>query len=131
VRLLLDTQILIWFAAEREKLKKAEWELLASGEHELLISTISIWELRVKWRAEQRRGISSLTLLPGRAIEFAEGLDIPILPLLPEDCLGVLDPPVPHRDPFDEMLLVHAVRARARLLTRDGDLGDHPFGLFA
>ena len=37
-----------------------------------------------------------------------------------------VDPPLPHKDPFDEMLLVHAHRLGARLMTRDRKLLGHP-----
>ena len=43
----------------------------------------------------------------------------------------VLDPSLNHKDPFDEMLLVHAQRLGARLLTRDGRLAHHPVALVA
>jgi len=54
------------------------------------------------------RGVVRLELLDGR------------------DFATTLVPPIPHKDPFDAMLLVHAGRLGARLLTRDEDMADHP-----
>ena len=53
-------------------------------------------------------------------------MDWSIAALEAEDVLERLEPPSPNRDPYDEMLLVHAQRMDARLLTRDRALADHP-----
>jgi PIN domain nuclease of toxin-antitoxin system len=36
---------------------------------------------------------------------------------------------MPHKDPFDEMLLIHAQQLGARFLTRDRLLVDHPLAI--
>ena len=55
MRILLDTHFLIWLATDPGELSTIECQLLSAQEHECLLSTISIWELRVKASAMVRR----------------------------------------------------------------------------
>lgn len=125
MRILLDTHFLIWLATDPSELSTIENKLLSAPEHECLLSTTSIWELRVKSSAMVRRGGPSPPLLPSDAIRFAALNDLAILSPALDDFAVPLNPPLAHSDPFDEMLLVHAQQLGARLLTRDGKLIDH------
>ncbi len=40
-----------------------------------------------------------------------------------------LETPIPHRDPFDEMLLVQAQEEGLKLLTVDRQMVDHPLAM--
>ncbi len=127
MRLLLDTHVLVWFATNRLKLKRYEREAIASESNELLLSTISLWELRAKVRSERHRDRRDLTLDPASAVAFCVKAEIAVEEMTIADMLApplAVDPP--HGDPFDEMLLVHAQRLGAKLLTRDGKLFGHP-----
>ena len=127
MKLLIDTHVLVWFATDRSKLKQGEQDALYDRATELLLSTISLWELRAKVRAERRRDKRDLTLDPSGAIAFCAEANIAIETMTIAD---LLEPPLAvdpeHGDPFDEMLLVHAQRLGAKLLTRDGKLLGHP-----
>lgn len=128
MRLLLDTHFVIWLVCDPTQVSTRERDLLSSVEQQLVVSAISLWELRIKADAEQRRG-KAVTLMPDRALEFLRGGDIELLDLTPEDCALSLNMPLAHTDPFDGMLLVHAQRFGARLLTRDAKLRSHPLAL--
>jgi PIN domain nuclease of toxin-antitoxin system len=54
-----------------------------------------------------------------------------LLPLTGEICATALDTPLPHDDPFDELLLIHAQYLGIKLLTRDTKLLDHPLAISA
>jgi PIN domain nuclease of toxin-antitoxin system len=131
MRLLLDTHILVWLATDRAQINRGERLLLEREDTTLLFSVISIWELRVKWRALDRHGNRKGPLPPERALEFLQRSGLELVPLTGSDCAIQLSPPSTHPDPFDEMLLVHAQRLDAQLLTRDGHLRDHPRALIA
>lgn len=126
MKLLLDTHILEWLANSPERLSLAESALLALEDTHILVSAVSIWELRIKWNSFHPSGDRKGNFDPVFAIDFAGHHGFELAPLSPGDCAAPLQPSMSHRDPFDEMLLVHAQQLGARLLTRDRHLADHP-----
>lgn len=130
MKILLDTHYVIWMVSDPAELTSAETALIRSEASELLVSAISLWELRVKADAERRRGRSG-ALEPASAIAFIRRADLKLIDLRPDDCVVELRPELKHPDPFDGMLLVHAQQLGARLLTRDGKLHGHPLALRA
>lgn len=125
MRILLDTHFLIWLATDDKTLSPAEQRLLSAPDASILLSTISIWELRVKEASQGRRGKPAPSLLARDAITFARLSAIPIVSPDVDDYAAPLIPPIAHTDPFDEMLLVHAQQLGATLLTRDERLLGH------
>lgn len=130
MRLLIDTHFLSWLALKPKKLDRAEVALMRRSE--LLVSTASIIELRIKWvkfaRARHRRDD---LLDPATALEYVIEKGLELLPLTGEVCATSLDTPLPHDDPFDELLLIHAQYLGIKLLTRDTKLLDHPLAISA
>ena len=127
MRLLLDTHIALWLVREPGVLRPAE--LAAIEGSEPLVSAISLWELRLKW---DRVTASGARKGPADPLEIRTGLEIlgvNILPLVPDQAAASLKHPIPHRDPFDEMLLIQAQELGAKLLTRDRLLIDHPLAI--
>lgn len=125
MRVLLDTYFLIWAATAPNKIDRREQALMSRSD--LLASAITILELRIKWQkfgGGSRRRTDSLDPAIALAHIAANGLEL--APLTGADCGASFDAPIPHRDPFDEMLLIHARRLGAKLLTRDSDLQGHP-----
>jgi len=125
VRLLLDTHIFVWLASGRSRLSVAERVVLEAAD-ELLVSLISIWELRIKWERSQAKAAAEQLITPAQALGFIDEGQVDLALLAGRDLATTLFPPIPYGDPFDEMLLVHAQRLGARLLTRDQNLVDHP-----
>lgn len=118
MKLLLDTQILLWAAGAPQRLSRAARRLLENPEHELLFSAASFWEIAIKatlgredFRVEPRllrRGLldNGYRELPVTSLH-AVGLDA--LPPL-------------HKDPFDRILLAQALAEGIPLLTHDAQL---------
>lgn len=48
MRLLLDTQVLLWAAGEPERLSRPARKLLADTTHTLMLSAASLWEVTIK-----------------------------------------------------------------------------------
>ncbi|WP_425230914.1 type II toxin-antitoxin system VapC family toxin [Sphingomonas sp.] len=122
---MLDTQILIWVLGNRRRLSSREGIAIEAAD-ELLVSGLSLMELRIKGRAERRRGKPLSVPPPEHAIAFCAARDISIHPFTAADTAITLDVDPPHGDPFDEMLLAHTQALQARLLTRDAKLLRHP-----
>lgn len=130
MRLLLDTHFLSWMALAPGKVHRSEQALISRSD--LFVSTVTIFELRMKWnKFERSRPRRNDLLDPVKALEHIAGHGIDLVPLTGDDCATLLDTPIAHHDPFDEMLMVHAQRIGAKLLTRDEKLLDHPLAISA
>ena len=122
MKLLLDTQILIWAADFSLRLSGAALALLNDPRNQLLFSAVSIWEITIKtmlgrddFRVDPRvlrrclldNGYSELSVTSEHAVTI--------------DSL----PPI-HGDPFDRLLLAQAISEGIILLTADAHLARYP-----
>ncbi len=126
MKLLLDTHIAYWLAVERQALTGHEMAILTSVDHQLLISAVAIWELRLKWHSFYRSGVRKGPGDPTPVLGALRRIGLDILPLDPETAATPLLVPLAHKDPFDELLLVQAQQSGSRLFTRDRLLLAHP-----
>ena len=128
MRLLLDTHILLWMLAGSDRLGAKAEALIGDPANRLAASTISIWEVAVKWA--RRRGAPTDMPLSGR--DFAEALaaaGIEILASTPAHAVALDDLPLLHGDPFDRLLLATARAEGMTLLTRDAMLAGYGAGV--
>nr|WP_197171913.1 type II toxin-antitoxin system VapC family toxin [Synechococcus sp. CBW1002] len=116
--LLLDTQLLLWWAIEPKRLPAAVAGLLADPAQPLVLSVVSLWEVAIKsslGRADFQVEAAALRLgLLGQG--FRE------LPVRAEHALAVQHLPWLHRDPFDRLLVVQAQVEGLRLFSADRTL---------
>lgn len=126
MRLLLDTHIAFWIALKREKLSDAEMRALVDADHELLVSAVSLWELRLKWDRFHSSGERKGPADPFDVLNALNRLGIPPIALDPAVAATSLEQSIEHKDPFDELLLVLAQELDAKLMTRDDRLIGHP-----
>jgi PIN domain nuclease of toxin-antitoxin system len=122
VKLLLDTQLLLWAAGQPERLSPSARKLLNNANNELLFSAASLWEITIKnslgredFRVEPRllrRGLldNGYTELP---ITSQHAVSVDTLPLL-------------HKDPFDRLLVAQALCEGVTLLTGDTQVARYP-----
>ena len=118
MKLLIDTQLLLWAAGQPERLSaRAKRELNDPG-NELLFSAASIWEITIKtslgrddFRVEPR--VLRRALLDNGYVE---------LPVTSEHAVSVDTLPPIHKDPFDRLLLAQALVEGITLLTADAEL---------
>lgn len=130
MRVVLDTHFILWLMLSPARISKGE-QAIIEAVAPLDISVVSLWEIRVKWNTMNRHGERKGEVSPAQAMIFADKTAMRIEPLKPRDWIAPLDPPLDHKDPFDEMLLTHAQQLGARLLTRDRRLAEHPIALVA
>jgi len=122
VKLLLDTQLLLWAAGTPDKLSASARKLLTSPRNELLFSAASLWEITIKnslgrkdFRVEPR--LLRRGLLDNGYTE---------LPITSEHVVSVDTLPPLHRDPFDRLLVAQALCEGVTLLTADVQLARYP-----
>ena len=118
MKLLLDTQILLWAAGQPERLPPAARKLLNDRRNELLFSAASLWEIAIKntlgrddFRVEPR--VLRRGLLDNG---YAE------LPITSEHAVNIDSLPRLHKDPFDRILLAQAISEGITLLTTDAQV---------
>lgn len=115
MRLLLDTNVLVWWGRANPTLDQKAVALLESAEAELWMSPVSPWEAAVK-RASGKLDLDADHF--GRAL--ASGVrELPITCAHGEQA-GAL--PLHHRDPFDRMLVAQAQLEGLSIVTRDRDI---------
>ncbi|MGH7814125.1 MAG: type II toxin-antitoxin system VapC family toxin [Candidatus Binataceae bacterium] len=119
MRVLVDTQVLLWAVAEPRKLTAPVRVRLEAPENAILFSAASIWELAIKVRIGR-------LVLPIELEELADAarrMGFEELPVSAAHAAGVSRLPDYHRDPFDRMLVAQAIHEPARFLTADRALG--------
>lgn len=128
--LLLDTHVIIWAATDEIELTSGERAaILAAGVP--LVSAVSIWETRLKWNSFHASGQRKGVIAPEALLGFVETIGWTVLPVSARHAATKLLMPLPHRDPFDELLLVQAQVEGLHLLTRDAAFRGHPLARFA
>jgi PIN domain nuclease of toxin-antitoxin system len=119
VRLLLDTHLLLWAAANSKRLPRTARELLEDETNEVYYSAASIWEIAIKsslGRKDFRVDLASLqSVLPD--MDFIE------LQVTAAHAAGITKLPPIHRDPFDRLLIAQSIAEPLTLLTNDPVLG--------
>lgn len=119
MRLLLDTQAVLWFVGDRPQLSETAAEAIESAEHEVLLSAVVPWEISIK------RALGKLTatdrylrlVTDGRARALPVGID---------HARAVESLPPLHRDPFDRLLIAQAQVEGAVLVTHDPRIRAYP-----
>ncbi|HLY07412.1 MAG TPA: type II toxin-antitoxin system VapC family toxin [Rhizomicrobium sp.] len=115
MKLLLDTQLLLWAAAEPKRLAKDIREVIESSENEPLFSSANIWEIAAKV-ALGRPDFQVEPKVFRRAL-LENGYSE--LPITSRHAAAVNDLPSELTDLFDRILVAQSVVERIPLLTSD------------
>ena len=131
VRILLDTSYLYDLMEAPGMLSPAERLFLGRQDTQPYVSAVSIWEMRLKFRARHVSGKRKSPFDPFEVLAVLEGQNVILLPMTASHAARSLKAPIDHKDPFDEMLLVQAQEENLRLLTTDHQLVEHPLAITA
>lgn len=118
MRLLLDTHIFLWFAADDTKLTDSARRTIAIAD-EVFVSSVSIWEASIKV------GLGKLEVDIDELIEAIEGCGFNELPVYAAHTAGVSKLPDYHRDPFDRLLIAQAKYEPLKLMTHDSQFAQY------
>jgi len=108
---LVDTHIALWALGDPTRLSDAERAVLIDPAADRRLSPMSIWEAAIKREAGRLRAPSNLT-----AVLAAEFRLLEITASLLETAAEL---PRHHADPFDRVLIAHALTEDLSVLTRD------------
>ncbi len=109
--LLLDAHVLLWWLFDDANLRASARRAIADPATDVLISAATIWEIAIK------RALGKLDAPAG--LVAAVTAEFEILPITGIDAEAAGGLPPHHRDPFDRMLVAHAKRSDALVVTRD------------
>ena len=129
--ILLDTHLAVWLASDYALLRPAELAVILEPDNEIVVSTVSIWEIRIKWSKLFRSGERKGPIDPHDMLLALRETNVIVLPLTAEHASAELRVALVHGDPFDNLLLTIAQEMNGRLLTRDADLRRHPLAFHA
>jgi PIN domain nuclease of toxin-antitoxin system len=115
MKLLLDTQALIWWLNDDPKLGNRARSLIADNRNQVLISVVSFWEMAIKHRIGKLEDSGAAAMREVQAGRFAIVAIEPLhLQLLEELALRP-----DHKDPFDHLILIQSRAEDAVLITED------------
>lgn len=121
MRLLLDTQVVLWQLEGSRPVAKRAVEAIERAS-ELAFSVVSFAEIGVK------AAVGKLAV-PADLHEHVLGSGLRVLGLSPEHGLGVAQLPLHHRDPFDRLLISQARHEGLTIVTADARFAEYDVAL--
>ena len=121
MRLLLDTDVVLWQLAGADRLGLRTREAIAAAT-ELRFSVVSFAEIGVK------AAIGKL-VVPDDLRDHVIASGLQVLGLAPDHALDVARLPLHHRDPFDRLLIAQARAERLTLVTADQRIASYDVSL--
>lgn len=118
--MLIDTNALIWYGLEPERLSKRAAKVI--GDKDNFYSQVSLWEMAIKSSLGklQLHGPNGQRASAKQfVLHIVRELRLSALPLEFEDLADVEDLPYHHRDPFDRLLVVQAKRLDLPIVSPD------------
>lgn len=110
--MLLDTHVVLWLVADDDRLGTAARGLLTDG-GPVLVSAASLWEIAIKVELGKLE-------VPADLPDRIEAAGVRWLPVTGAHSWAVRDlSGLPHRDPFDRLLLAQAAFEGIPLMTAD------------
>ena len=117
MRVLLDTQLLLWALGSPSKLSKKARQRIDSSE--VFASAVSIWEISIKC------ALGKLEADVAEVLAAIEPAGFNHLTIIGEHAAKVVELPPIHKDPFDRLLVAQAWVEPMILLTDDDVLGGY------
>jgi PIN domain nuclease of toxin-antitoxin system len=119
VKVLIDTQVLLWILTGRRGLSARAREVYLDAASALYFSLAGYWEICVK------NSLGKLKLSENwpRVLKtemHRNGLGW--MPILPRHCERIGALPWIHRDPFDRLMVAQAMEEQATILTADDSI---------
>lgn len=118
MKLLLDTNVVIWFLAGSPRLSEPARKLIEIDAATVTVSAVSIFEIATK------AAIGKLAA-PSNLVGTLVNAGLELMPVTPTHAEHVFTLPVHHRDPFDRLLIAQAQLEGLVVMTSDVALADY------
>ncbi len=120
MRYLVDTHFLIWLLFEPAKISNKVREVLANTDNEIFISSVSFWEISIKYKSGK---LNLANNKPDELLELFESMGFDFIDLSVEDAMSYYRLELEfHKDPFDRMLVWQAIQQDFILVTDDKNI---------
>ncbi len=127
MRLLLDTQVFLWFISGDPRLPLCKIVAIRDLDNEVYLSVISLWEAIVKYQL----GKLPLPQPPDVYLPLQrQRHQIASLPLDEASVCKLAELPPVHRDPFDRILIAQALANNLLIVTADDIFRQYPVPVF-
>ena len=122
MRLLLDTHALLWWLNDDRKLGSQARGNIDDQDNEVLVSTVSLWEIVLKVRLKKLDGdVAAIA----RAVFVAKFTLLQIAPTHLVNLAG-MKTSNDHNDPFDHLLIAQAISEDAIFVSQDRHVPSYP-----
>lgn len=115
MKLLLDTQSLLWWVNDNPRLGSVPRNAIADRRNMVLVSTASFWEISIKHRIGKLEDSGAAVMEES----LVNGFDILGMKPAHLAALEAFEALPGHKDPFDHMIMVQAMAEDAVLVTSD------------
>jgi PIN domain nuclease of toxin-antitoxin system len=120
VRLLLDTNALLWWLADDHQLGVQARALIEDPANDLLVSVVSLWEMVVRVR------VGKLQADIGAVADALPREGFAMLGISTAHLMALAKLPMHHRDPFDHLLIAQAIEEDATFISADRYTPQYP-----
>jgi PIN domain nuclease of toxin-antitoxin system len=122
VKLLLDTQLLLWAAGQPERLPVGARTVIDDGRNQPMFSAASLWEVAIKSGLRRADFRADARLLRRGLLD--NGYDE--LAITSEHAVAIANLPPINKDPFDRMLVAQSAVEGILLVTADPIVAQYP-----
>lgn len=123
MRYLLDTCTAVWYFEGNRRIGSELQAVLTDPGHELFLSDVSILEIVIK----NQSGKFPMPKPPSKILpHLIKKYSLRQLPIAQEAIFQLEKLPLLHRDPFDRLLVAHAISFRLTLVTPDPLVRQYP-----
>ncbi|MEP7144739.1 MAG: type II toxin-antitoxin system VapC family toxin [Ferruginibacter sp.] len=120
MKYLLDTHILIWAILSPDKLSKKVTDILVDPENTILVSSLSLWEISLKYSSGK---LQLKNILPDDFIKISQDTGFTFIDLSPQNAATFyLLSGEYHKDPFDRMLIWQALKNNLVFISDDKEV---------
>jgi PIN domain nuclease of toxin-antitoxin system len=112
MRLLLDTHALLWALDDSAQLSARARQVIADPTNEVVVNAVSAIEIAIKKSLGKLRA-------PGGLIEAVKGAGFVTTDIGFPEAIALETLPWHHSDPFDRLLVAHAMVTGTPIVTRD------------
>jgi PIN domain nuclease of toxin-antitoxin system len=122
MKLLLDTHLLLWAAAEPDRISLRGRKLIDDPRNELLFSAANLWEVAIKRGLGRNDFQVDIRLLRRGLLDNGYNE----LPIVSQHVVAIESLPTIHKDPFDRILVAQVTVEGITLLTTDATVAKYP-----
>jgi PIN domain nuclease of toxin-antitoxin system len=120
VNVLLDTHTLLWLVSTPSEVDASAMAVLADPNTNLWVAAASAWEIAIKTRLGRLDGEALLSAWA----DIIADMSTAELPIESSDAILAGRLPWEHKDPFDRVIVVQALRHNLTIATRDAKILD-------